>query len=209
MVITWRAVALMGLGIGPTLLWPTSGTVLLWTALMLLIGVADALLAASPRRVELTRAVPPSVRLGESVRSTLVVTNLGRRSLRAIVRDAWPPSVAASPSMVSTLRQTQGGAGSITVSSARHRVSLRPGEAIRLATPLQPARRGDQQAGPVTIRSLGPLRVAGRQATLRVPVRLRVLPEFASRRHLPSRLARLRELDGSAVVQVRGEGTEF
>jgi uncharacterized protein (DUF58 family) len=38
---------------------------------------------------------------------------------------------------------------------------------------------------------------------------LRVLPEFASRRHLPSRLARLRELDGRAAVQVRGQGTEF
>jgi uncharacterized protein (DUF58 family) len=42
-----------------------------------------------------------------------------------------------------------------------------------------------------------------------VPGRLRVLPEFASRRHLPSRLARLRELDGRAAVQVRGPGTEF
>ena len=36
-----------------------------------------------------------------------------------------------------------------------------------------------------------------------------MLPEFASRRHLPSRLARLRELDGRASVQVRGPGTEF
>ena len=42
-----------------------------------------------------------------------------------------------------------------------------------------------------------------------MPGRLRVLPEFASRRHLPSRLARLRELDGRAAVQVRGPGTEF
>jgi len=30
---------------------------------------------------------------------------------------------------------------------------------------------------------------------------LRVLPEFASRRHLPSRLARLREIDGRTAVQ--------
>jgi len=45
--------------------------------------------------------------------------------------------------------------------------------------------------------------------TLPVPGRLRVLPEFASRKHLPSRLARLREMDGRAAVQIRGEGTEF
>ena len=36
-----------------------------------------------------------------------------------------------------------------------------------------------------------------------------MLPPFASRRHLPSRLARLRELDGNTSVQVRGQGTEF
>ena len=35
------------------------------------------------------------------------------------------------------------------------------------------------------------------------------MPEFASRKHLPSRLARLREIDGAAAVQIRGEGTEF
>jgi uncharacterized protein (DUF58 family) len=36
-----------------------------------------------------------------------------------------------------------------------------------------------------------------------------VLPPFHSRKHLASRLARLRELDGSTPVMVRGEGTEF
>jgi uncharacterized protein (DUF58 family) len=38
---------------------------------------------------------------------------------------------------------------------------------------------------------------------------VRVLPPFTSRRHLPSRLARLRELDGRTAVMVRGQGTEF
>ena len=36
-----------------------------------------------------------------------------------------------------------------------------------------------------------------------------MLPPFNSRRHLPSRLARLRELDGRTSVMVRGQGTEF
>jgi uncharacterized protein (DUF58 family) len=36
-----------------------------------------------------------------------------------------------------------------------------------------------------------------------------VLPPFHSRKHLPSRLARLREIDGRAAVRVRGQGTEF
>jgi uncharacterized protein (DUF58 family) len=53
------------------------------------------------------------------------------------------------------------------------------------------------------------MRLAARQASLPAPGRLRVLPPFHSRRHLPSRLARLRELDGRASVQLRGQGTEF
>jgi uncharacterized protein (DUF58 family) len=42
-----------------------------------------------------------------------------------------------------------------------------------------------------------------------VPWRLRALPPISSRKHLPSRLARLRELDGRSAVRVRGQGTEF
>ncbi|MGA8331650.1 MAG: DUF58 domain-containing protein, partial [Mycobacterium sp.] len=38
---------------------------------------------------------------------------------------------------------------------------------------------------------------------------VRVLPPFLSRKHLPSRLARLRELDGLSPTLTRGQGTEF
>jgi uncharacterized protein (DUF58 family) len=151
--------------------------------------VLDAALAASPRRVAVERAVPASVRLTQRAASTLTLTNLGPRRLRGLVRDAWPPSAGASPS--------------------RHAVDVPADEARRVTTTLVPTRRGDRVADRVTIRTTGPLGLAGRQASVPVPGRLRVLPEFASRRHLPSRLARLRELDGRAAVQVRGPGTEF
>jgi uncharacterized protein (DUF58 family) len=61
----------------------------------------------------------------------------------------------------------------------------------------------------VTLRLLGPLRLAGRQRSLEVPGWVRVLHPFPSRKHLPSRLAVLRELDGRAAVRTRGQGTEF
>ena len=54
-----------------------------------------------------------------------------------------------------------------------------------------------------------PLGVAARQVTHPVPGQISVLPPFRSRRHLPSRLARLREMDGRSAVQTRGGGTEF
>ncbi|WP_275005361.1 DUF58 domain-containing protein [Promicromonospora iranensis] len=204
MVVTWRAAALMGLGVVPVLLLPANGTVLVWSVVVVLACVADLVLAASPRRVAVQRRVPGSVRLRSEATSELVLRNVSGRRLRAVVRDAWGPSAGAGPGRGNTerVRPAAGGSG-------RHHVDLPDGEAARLPTTLVPTRRGDRTAGGVTIRSLGPLGLAGRQVTLPVPGRLRVLPEFASRKHLPSRLVRLREMDGRAAVQIRGEGTEF
>ncbi|MBE1876348.1 DUF58 domain-containing protein [Myceligenerans pegani] len=196
MALTWRAAVLMAAGVIPALLWPSAGTVVAWALLVVVVCGVDIALAASPRRVEVQRFVPQSVRLGELATSELVVRNVAGRRLRGVVRDAWPPSAGA-------------GEGSAAGGPGRHTVDLPHEEAIRLTTPLRPMRRGDRLAGGVTVRTLGPLGIAGRQHTLPVPGRLRVLPEFASRKHLPSRMARLRELDGRAAVQVRGEGTEF
>ncbi len=189
MTITWRAVVLTAVGVLPVALLPVPLVVVGWALLVVVVCAVDVALAASPRRVAVRREVPPSVRLTERTRSTLTVTNRSGRRLRAVVRDAWQPSAGAVDN--------------------RHRVDLPPDEARRLVTPLVPTRRGDRWADKVTIRSFGPLRLAARQVSLDVPGRLRVLPEFASRRHLPSRLARLRELDGRTAVQVRGPGTEF
>src|SRR5450756_791303 len=189
MAITWRAVVLTALGVVPVLLVPVTLVILAWALVVVLACSVDVALAASPRLLAVQRNVPPSVRLTEQTRSTLTVTNRYGRRLRALVRDAWQPSAGAT--------------------SNRHPVDLPDGESRRLVTPLRPTRRGDRYADRVTVRSFGPMRLAARQVSLSVPGRLRVLPEFASRRHLPSRLARLRELDGRTAVQVRGAGTEF
>ena len=189
MAITWRAVVLTALGVVPVLLVPVTLVILAWALLVVLACSVDVALAASPRLLAVQRNVPPSVRLTEQTRSTLTVTNRSGRRLRALVRDAWQPSAGAT--------------------SNRHPVDLPDAESRRLVTPLRPTRRGDRYADRVTVRSFGPMRLAARQVSLNVPGRLRVLPEFASRRHLPSRLARLRELDGRTAVQVRGAGTEF
>jgi uncharacterized protein (DUF58 family) len=70
-------------------------------------------------------------------------------------------------------------------------------------------RRGDLHSAVVTARSVGPLGLAGRQRSHQVPWTVRILPPFLSRKHLPSRLAKLRELDGMIPVLIRGQGTEF
>jgi uncharacterized protein (DUF58 family) len=88
-------------------------------------------------------------------------------------------------------------------------VVIPAGERRSITTSLTPFRRGERRSGQVTIRSFGPLRLAARQATIDAPAAIQVLPPFNSRKHLPSRLARLRELDGRTSVMIRGQGTEF
>ncbi|SJM54351.1 Possible membrane protein [Gulosibacter sp. 10] len=154
-----------------------------------LLGALDWFLAAAPRRTAIERDLPERARLGETITSTVLLTNLGGRGMNAVVRDAWEPS-AGAPRL-------------------RQKVSIPAGERRAVSTPLKPWRRGDRRSEFVVIRSWGPLRLAARQATLKAPGRVRVLPPFNSRRHLPSRIARLRELDGQTTLQVRGQGTEF
>ncbi len=189
MALTARSVILVALGVIPAVLRPTSAMVWLWVLGCLVIIGVDLALAPSPTRVSFTRRPPAAVRLGESTHTTLVVSNESSRRVRGLLRDAWPPSAGAAPQ--------------------RHTLDLPPGERTRVTTRLTPTRRGDRQADQVTLRLLGPLGLAGRQRSVPVPGMVRALHPFPARKHLPSRLAVLRQLDGRAAVRVRGQGTEF
>jgi uncharacterized protein (DUF58 family) len=59
------------------------------------------------------------------------------------------------------------------------------------------------------VRSIGPLGLAARQSSRQVSGTVRVLPPFLSRRHLPDKLAMLRQLDGQHRSLIRGQGSEF
>ena len=189
MAVTGRLPLLALAGIVPLYLAPGLGTFLGWLVLLAFVVVADLLLAGSPKALAVERDPLTSVRLGTGVVAPFVVVNRGPRRVRGTLRDAWQPSAGAL--------------------DPRHRLDVPAGQRRRFTTRLVPTRRGDRLAGHVVVRSLGPLGVAARQRSLVAPGRLRVLPPFTSRKHLPSRLARLRELDGKAAVQVRGQGTEF
>ncbi|MEW5810783.1 MAG: DUF58 domain-containing protein [Actinomycetota bacterium] len=151
--------------------------------------LVDAVLAGAPRALQVSRLGPRSARLGQPVETTLRVVNQGRSRFRGVIRDAWAPSATATPRI--------------------HSLELAAGQHVSLTTQLNPVRRGDQVAGPVTARSIGPLGLAGRQGSHRVAGDVRILPPFLSRKHLPSRLARLRELDGATPALIRGQGSEF
>jgi uncharacterized protein (DUF58 family) len=190
MALTGRLALVAGTAAVLMLLVPTTGaTVLAVNALLLVLVVVDVALAGTVRDLTFARSGPTAVRLGEEVALGLVVVNAGRRRLRGQVRDAWPPSAGATP--------------------ARHDLDVPPGERRRLETRLRPTRRGDRTPARITVRSVGPLGLAGRQARHQAGWRVRVLPPFGSRRHLPERLSRLRQLDGLVTIRGRGQGTEF
>lgn len=190
MAITGRAALLVLLGIVPAVLWPSGALVRIWVLVVLALVVLDVLLAFSPTKLTVQRHTDrANLRLGDRTPTELTITNPTGRRARARVRDAWQPSAGARPT--------------------RHSLTVPAGERARLSTTLAPTRRGDLHAAGVTIRLLGPLGLGGRQRTLDVPGTIRALHAFPARRHLPSRLAVLRQLDGRAAVRVRGQGTEF
>ena len=195
-MITWRPVALLGVGLVTLPLWPAPWFGLLfWLILIAVLCVVDLLLAADPNRISMERSGDSVVQLGKSATVVLNVTNTGAKPLRGMIRDAWTPSAGAD--------------------NEHYSVNLAPGTIARLTTRLTPTRRGDRHAARVTVRSFGPLRFADRQtrhgASRRLTPRwrIRVLPPFHSRRHLNEKVARLRVIEGTVSMRGRGQGTEF
>lgn len=189
MALTGRLGLLALLGALVPILLPSWWTLFALWGVLLLGVVADLALAGNVRALRFHRSGDTRVRLGESARVTLTVENLGKRRLKARLRDVWPPSAGATPRTAD--------------------VDVPAGERRRVELTLTPTRRGDREAVTVVVRSVGPLGLAARQLSRRAPWTVRALPAFPSRRHLPAKLARLRELTGAHVAQIRGQGTEF
>ena len=167
----------------------STATVLVIDGLLLAAIVVDLLLAVPVSALRLTRDGDRRVRLGETATVTISLANTSTRTLRAQVRDAWPPSARAQP--------------------ARWPVRVPGGDARSVTVTVRPARHGDCVADRVTVRSFGPLGLAARQRGQRLPWTVRALPPFHSRRHLPGKLAQLRELDGQHRAMRPGQGSEF
>ncbi|MBV9293317.1 MAG: DUF58 domain-containing protein [Frankiales bacterium] len=190
MALTSRAALLAAAGIIVVFVAPLGGVMVgLVAAAIAAAAVVDLALAGSPRAVVLERSGATSTRLGEPAQVQLVIRNGGCRRLRGWVRDGWPPSAAARP--------------------RAHPLNVAPGQRQRTTTTVVPTRRGPRRAGAVTLRCVGPLGIAARQRSRPADWSVQVLPPFASRRFLPEKLARLRELDGAVVAPMRGQGSEF
>lgn len=175
--------------VAPLVLAPSWITLVACAAALMLLIIGDALLAPDPRRLTVRRTVPSQVRLGTSVTGRLLVTNASRRRAVLDVRDAWNPTAG--------------------LAAQRARLVVPAGERRAIAQEFTPTRRGAHAPRCIAIAARGPLGLGLRTATLEVPGTLTALHAFGSRRHLPSRVRRLREIEGLSAVHQRGQGTEF
>src|SRR4051812_10152946 len=187
MVLSGRFAALTLLGVVAAVAGARAA--LVFAVALLVAASIDLALAGRIGDLRLARQPSSPVWLGEAGETRLRITNGGHRRLRALVRDAWVPSAGAEP--------------------RSQPLTVPPGERRILVTSLRPTRRGERRTDQVTIRSYGPLGLAARQRRLTAPGALTVLPAFASRRFLPEKLSRLRQLDGAVLVRQRGQGSEF
>lgn len=163
---------------------------LLLAAAVVVVALVDAYLAPAPWRVGVDRNLPRVLVLGEEGELVWTLGSPSRRTLRAWVADALPPSLGAG------MRRFH------AVLPAHGRATVR--------TPVQPWRRGTFHLDEVVVRVAGPLGLGTRQAPRRVAGSLQVHPAFPSRDATLLRLEldRLRNA-GNRIAPTLGGGTEF
>ncbi|WP_124054140.1 DUF58 domain-containing protein [Arcanobacterium ihumii] len=189
MFIRQNAVILSLAGIVVALLSNSLFVLFLFHGSLVALCLLDIAFAPTPRSLMVERQADQSVRNSETSTETLILTNASHSHLRGELRNAWPASAGLDPQV--------------------HSFDLSPLAQTTASATFTPYRRGTLKSEHVTIRTFGPMTLAGRQKEFTSPWDLRVLPPFHSRKHLPSRLVRLRELEGRALLLVRGQGTEF
>lgn len=152
--------------------------------------IVDTVATASPSLFPVRRQLPATVTVGQSAEVVWQIENPTPRRARIAVADQLAPSLHAG--------------------DRRFTAELPPRGRARASTPIAPSRRGAFAVEDVTVRVEGPLRLASRQQTRKVPALLRVHPPFRSRDEAELRIRKARVLEvGLRSTRGRGGGTDF
>lgn len=166
--------------------WAAAGT----TALLVLVGLLDAVVGTSPRQLWLSREHPPVVVAGREATVTWELRSESNRSLRVALADDLAPSLRARVRRAS--------------------VRLPPRGSARISTTIRPLRRGRFPLDHLTVRIDGRLGLGSRQRRVPISTTLRVHPPFRSKEEAELKIRRARILEvGLRSARGLGGGTEF
>lgn len=169
---------------------PVLAAVGVLTALLVLLGLADAVIGTAPRQLVVHRQHPPVVVAGTQAEVQWELRSSARRTLRVSVADEMAPSLRAR--------------------ARRFTVRVPPGGTATVSTTIRPLRRGRFELARLTVRIEGRLGLGARQRDVPLSTVLRVHPPFRSRKEaeLKIRRARIQQI-GMRSARGLGGGTEF
>jgi uncharacterized protein (DUF58 family) len=168
---------------------PAVGLAVAGLLLVLAVGV-DVALAPRPADLHPARHVASVLRMDRPASVVVALHNATARRLAVELHDATVPSMDRDP--------------------VRHRVTADPGSWVELGATIRPGRRGRFTIGPITLRTAGPLGLAGRQARVSVLDRVKVFPALRGRAEVELRLRRAHVLlAGLRSSAYRGGTDEF
>jgi uncharacterized protein (DUF58 family) len=183
----------VALGLAITLgFWPfgpiAAGTALL--ALFCAMAFFDYTRAARAADLQIELDNPQTVSVGQVREISIRLHNPTYRLLRVGIHLQAPPSLG--------------------LANARRNMLIVPNEWWAGSVTFQPSVRGFLPLGPLTVRTLGPWAVAGRQEIVDLTRRVKVYPALPGRRQIGLRLNKALFLkSGVRSSDIRGEGTTF
>jgi uncharacterized protein (DUF58 family) len=160
------------------------------SVLVVVLVVVDVVLAPRPTGLQPRRMVAAVLRMSRPADVLVELHNPTDRRLAVEIHDATPPSMGREP--------------------RRHHVSIEPGGWSQLPASIRPGRRGRASFGPLTIRTAGPLGLAGRQSTVPLVDEVKVYPALRGRAEVELRFRRAQLLQsGLRSTAYRGGSDEF
>jgi uncharacterized protein (DUF58 family) len=152
--------------------------------------LADVLMAPDASELRSQRRVATVLRMDRPAEVVVDLHNPIGRRLAIGLHDATPPSMRRQP--------------------LRHHVTIEPDGWTELRAEMRPARRGRAALGPLTIRTAGPLGLAGRQSKVALVDEVNVYPALRGRAEAELRFRQTQLLQsGLRSSAYRGGSDEF
>lgn len=186
-----------------------------YLALVLMMIFIDRAMTPKADEFDVTRANDARLSLGAENRVVIRVENKSKYTVRAIVRDEFPPDFLADKILLTAAAVESPLVPSLPSfplfpSFPSYAITLKPRVPVALAYHVRPPRRGDYAFGDTNLRWTGVLGLMIRQARFPTHASVKVYPNLLDIRkyELQARKGQLQEI-GLRQMRMLGSGTEF